>query len=352
MKTHRLFQLCALLSTLVIAESVQAQITIQKTDFQKIFAPQAILKFHSDTSKQVNVGKTGGPNVYDFSALTFTDTVTQYVHQSSEVPFLATRFDASSFFWTNSYPHADGAPVAVFGTTTFESLGEVTITDTSQEMKYHVPHEIIGQFPFSYNQSWGTTGAGLGTDSVWINGILKNASGGWNSAESTFVDGYGTLILLGQSHQCLRIRQVEPNSYTHKGFSYFTKDGIALLIDSDKSQNDTGKVAVQGINIIAATTVTAVNEPDATPREFELEQNYPNPFNPTTAISYQLSAVSKVTLKVYDVLGREVATLVDGEMNAGMHEVTFDASRLASGIYLYQVRAGAFTATRKLLLLK
>ncbi len=348
--TSHVWRVC-IVATLA-CQTTLAQITIQKADFQKIFAAHATLKFFSDTSKQVNVGKSGGPNVYDFSALTFTDTSSQPIHQSSEVPFIVTRFDPSSLFWTNAFPHIDANPVVNFGTTTFESYGEVTITDTSQEVKYHVPHQIIGQFPFTYNQSWGTTGAGLGTDSIFVGGILKSASSGYNAAESTFVDGYGTLILLGQSHQCLRVRQVEVSTYTHKGFSYFTSDGIMLLIDSRKDQNDTGKVSVQDINVLAAQTVTAVHEADAAPREFALEQNYPNPFNPTTVISYRLSAVSKVSLKVYDILGREIATLVDEEMNAGVHEASFDASRLASGIYFYQLKAGDFLATKKLVLLK
>lgn len=68
-------------------------------------------------------------------------------------------------------------------------------------------------------------------------------------------------------------------------------------------------------------------------------QNYPNPFNPATIISYQLSGNSKVSLKVYDVLGREIANLADGQQKAGYHQVTFDARQLASGMYVYQLAA-------------
>ena len=85
---------------------------------------------------------------------------------------------------------------------------------------------------------------------------------------------------------------------------------------------------------------------------FELNQNYPNPFNPATAISYRLSAVGRVTLKVYDMLGRKVATLADGRQTAGLHVVTFDAGSLPSGVYFYRLRAGAHTQSRKLMLLK
>ena len=88
------------------------------------------------------------------------------------------------------------------------------------------------------------------------------------------------------------------------------------------------------------------------PGKFSLGQNYPNPFNPTTVISYQLSAVSNVTLKVYDVLGREVATLVNERENAGNYSVAFDGSRLASGVYFYRLSARSFVSVKKLVLVK
>ncbi len=109
----------------------------------------------------------------------------------------------------------------------------------------------------------------------------------------------------------------------------------------------------QGFWYLQNTTLTGVNSRlTGVAKEFMLYQNYPNPFNPTTVISYQLSAVSNVTFKVYDILGREVATLVNEKQSAGNHSVTFDGSRLASGVYLYRLEAGSFVSVKKLLLLK
>jgi hypothetical protein len=88
------------------------------------------------------------------------------------------------------------------------------------------------------------------------------------------------------------------------------------------------------------------------PREYKLHQNHPNPFNPTTVISYKLPIRSLVTIKVYDVLGREVQTLVNEPQNAGDHSVTFRAGNLPSGMYLYRLQAGDYSAEKKLLLLK
>ena len=93
-----------------------------------------------------------------------------------------------------------------------------------------------------------------------------------------------------------------------------------------------------------------------TPSTFSLEQNYPNPFNPNTAITYQIPTEQFVTLKVYDVLGSEVATLVNEEKPAGSYELNFPAtggaSKLASGVYYYQLRAGSFIVTKKMILVK
>ena len=87
-------------------------------------------------------------------------------------------------------------------------------------------------------------------------------------------------------------------------------------------------------------------------KTYSLDQNYPNPFNPTTTINYQIPNNNYVTLKVYDVLGNVVKTLVDDYKTQGKYSVNFDASNLASGVYFYQLKAGSFIATKKLLLLK
>lgn len=88
------------------------------------------------------------------------------------------------------------------------------------------------------------------------------------------------------------------------------------------------------------------------PSSFELRQNYPNPFNPSTKLSFVICHSSLVTLKVFDVLGREVTTLVDGELNAGENSVVFSAQGLPSGVYFYRLRAAGFIQTKKMLISK
>lgn len=103
---------------------------------------------------------------------------------------------------------------------------------------------------------------------------------------------------------------------------------------------------------LSARTPTA-----ALPKEFALMQNVPNPFNPSTMVSFALPVASKVNLSVYNVLGQHVKVLVDNEMNAGVHSVTWDGTdnsgrTVASGVYFYKLRAADFTATKKMMMLK
>jgi len=86
--------------------------------------------------------------------------------------------------------------------------------------------------------------------------------------------------------------------------------------------------------------------------DYAIEQNYPNPFNPSTTIKYQLPQNGLVTLKIYDILGKEVATLVNSEQQAGRYEVNFNATNLASGVYLYRIKVNDYMAVKKMLLIK
>ncbi|MBP1682890.1 MAG: 5'-Nucleotidase domain protein, partial [Ignavibacteriaceae bacterium] len=91
---------------------------------------------------------------------------------------------------------------------------------------------------------------------------------------------------------------------------------------------------------------------EGTPENYSLDQNYPNPFNPSTTIKFRIPESSFVSLRVYNVLGKEVATLVSEEMNAGSYEVNFQASNLSSGVYFYKLETGNFVKTNKMILMK
>jgi hypothetical protein len=122
---------------------------------------------------------------------------------------------------------------------------------------------------------------------------------------------------------------------------------IIIVSITDSSIIDTSDAS---FSIIPPSGVEIVN-PDI-PDEYYLFQNYPNPFNPTTRINYQIPELSFVILKVYDVLGNEITTLVNEEKSIGSYEVKFESNKLPSGIYFYQLQAGSYVETKKMVLLK
>ena len=110
-------------------------------------------------------------------------------------------------------------------------------------------------------------------------------------------------------------------------------------------------VEVQSYPVMINDIATSVKT-SSPPFQFDLYNNYPNPFNPSTEISFSLQESEKVTLKVYNILGQEVALLVNQEMTAGQHSVKFVGNGLSSGVYIYKLNAGSFSSIKKMVLLK
>ena len=96
----------------------------------------------------------------------------------------------------------------------------------------------------------------------------------------------------------------------------------------------------------------SVNIDESIPNRFHLAQNYPNPFNPTTFIEFELPRSSEVTLKIYNIVGEDVSTLLYVSLLSGFHSVKWDAANLASGVYLYRLQAGDYVDTKKMVLMK
>jgi len=120
--------------------------------------------------------------------------------------------------------------------------------------------------------------------------------------------------------------------------------------DLDLATANDGSNSVTILENESTPVAIEMDEPGV-PRAFHLEPNYPNPFNPSTTIPYRLSNATPVTLRIYDVLGRDVATLVDAFQAPGRYEVRFDAKGLPGGVYLYRLQTGVWVLSRAMLLL-
>jgi hypothetical protein len=130
-------------------------------------------------------------------------------------------------------------------------------------------------------------------------------------------------------------------------------DTIGVHLSAGRTEVAYGRVLFDLIHLRRIESITDVdskyNQP---PTHFALNQNYPDPFNPTTVINYQLPFTGIVSLKVFDVLGREILTLVNEQQKAGNHIVNFDATKLTSGIYFYSLKFDKYAATKKMLFIK
>jgi hypothetical protein len=185
---------------------------------------------------------------------------------------------------------------------------------------------------------------------IWDNGKCETHSTFDDGHASSKVNTFSSITLAGTPGQVTGLSIVPFYSGSTILYYTITVNNTITGIGSDGSYY----VNMDQCTAILKpfSTVTSVKETKPLPKQFFLSQNYPNPFNPTTVISYQLPVISLVTLKIYDILGREVKMLVAEKQNAGYHSVTFDAKNLPSGIYFYSIAAGQFTQIKKMMLIK
>jgi len=180
-------------------------------------------------------------------------------------------------------------------------------------------------------------------DSSSISGIDKKLEGGFFLSHQDTVNGILTINYAHLSGSLEKQLQFVSTLTSHLD-KLSNDDSLIIIIKGiDKSLKQSfSKEIVYSIKEI--------------PNTFMLSQNYPNPFNPTTTINYELPVKGRVTLELFDILGRRVATLIDTEQPEGYYQYRFNAAEtangLASGVYIYRLRAGSFNATKKMVLLK
>jgi hypothetical protein len=177
---------------------------------------------------------------------------------------------------------------------------------------------------------------------IWNGGSNAAIAAFGDDATTAQKDGFNT----GEVIRWKIWRQTDAHVYTGQA-AYLAPGSLGGIV------TDTSRYVSNGISAVAALSgsLTGVGT-EAGPNRFTLGQNYPNPFNPSTVVSCQLPVAGHVRLVVYDLLGKEVAVLMNGELPAGEHRFTFDAAGLASGVYLYRITAGEHTAMKRMVLVR
>jgi hypothetical protein len=347
-----LFLLCV-----IVAHTSPAQnpITIQQSTMQSIFTVSNPIRIYASSTTQpsVNVGQRGGPNLYDFSSLNFSVVILDTFRQVSTIPYLAFRFPGTAltlnlidnpslknhvlFLWDNNRLLTPGDYLEF-------SADSFLVTQSN-------PPELFLKFPMYYPDSTG--GTSRITRSFYSRGTLAGSEQ-HDIPIHYIVDGYGTLRLPGgETRPCLRLTWYEqPPNYHYKSFRYITDNGMILVVDTQNDQPDEGMVQLDDRVILFRNSPLTTVPETTMPSQFSLSQNYPNPFNPSTKFEFQIPRGGLVTLRVFDLRGREAAIVVHEELNAGLHQFEWNANGLPSGMYLYRLEAGQWIETKKLVLIK
>jgi len=229
-----------------------------------------------------------------------------------------------------------------------DSFTVISVNDINNNVRT-IPFAISDNSQFNYSVQYGITDSAEVVNSLSVNDVV--------SFRVEIVDE-ATNEVLGVFDNVSFTKQ---HALPYENFSYqVSTEGIGnrtvyLRLVTSATEGCSFSLAnlLDNQNIIAKRAINQISfKSAAVIKDYALAQNYPNPFNPATIITYQLPKSGSVTLKIYDMLGKEVKTLVNEQKEMGRYTVQFDASSLASGMYVYQLRANDYTSTKKMLLLK
>jgi len=325
-----------------------SQTTISLEDFMSVFTPGSYHYYTGDEGNQYDIGQLAGPQIFDYSYIDLQNLNISNNYLISSIPILAQRFPQDGITIGETDTTIENNPVFLVKGDSVFVVGEASLVP-EYSFSHNIPNELLGKFPATYGLSFSQFKTKYDTtyNSNWQI-ISTDVS---SSTEVVTIDAYGTLILQSGDYECLRMKR-DHTGYGDKEFIFMTNAGIFLDVFTSGSSADTGLVS-GGFQIFFPANFVGVENENSPLTEFNLEQNFPNPFNPSTRISFSIANNERVTLKVYDILGTEVAELISNEQRAaGSYEVNFDASRLASGTYIYKLQAGDFIQTKKMILLK
>lgn len=336
----------------VVSFASFAQITITSSDIASTYGIGNSTTVHeSDATTPINIGSPGGGNNWDFSMLQGNFTYELTSVDPNTTPYINEFTDADIATYIMGEYEGEQAEIWQYLTLngSFDNMGSA-ITLTSQpgvvitiKNNPHI-HEV--EFPFTYNTSWMQTY----TQTTEFNGTPIST---FNYATDVLVDAYGTMTLPGGlSFEALRERWSETvNGTTYVAYSFAAIGALVHFYATDANPPNSGEISISGYDWTLQTNSTVEQISDS-PNDYSLRQNYPNPFNPTTNIEYSIPEATFVQLKVYDILGNEVATLVNDEQAAGSYRADFSVVNLSSGLYIAKLQADNYTKSIKMTLLR
>lgn len=351
MKTQLLLQKF-LLIIILFSATVSAQIVLNAD--RKPQAGDSFTIMDMDTVG-VTEGSTGTNATWNFSNLSSTgeQMLVNYINPS-EAPNselfpgsdVAVSYDGLSY----TFYDTDGNTVYSLGSS-YEDFSIVySNTEKVSEFPFTFNSTFLDNFQAQYELGEGLIDRNIGitqfTGDAVGNIILPDGSNHSALRVKIFRHTTDTMLVSGIPLSTTEVKSTTYEWYTNEmKYPVFGISYIELNVNGSVTNHKVVEYNVQSPTDVDENPQQLVNE-------FDLLQNYPNPFNPSTVINYQISKSNRVTLKVYDIIGNEIATLVNNHQPAGKYSVEFNASNLPSGIYLYRLEAGDFVQTRKMTLIK
>ncbi len=338
--------------------SVTAQITIRLSDFQaqvgSRYESQVYLLQDQHLTQLGPILNASGPNqTYDFTPYTYNSPLgvsTDIYSSAAGTPGENdTYLNQANYVTRTPFGDNNSFSYAILNESGYFFIGSVFEQNqngnTTLIVSHNEPGDITHQYPLTYQTSW--------TETV---NFTSEFAGTLSTATITnveVVDGWGTLVTPLGSEPVLRLKKnhvVETNGVvtTTIAYIFITASGLSANIITDEQ----GNVPSLGASYSMGSSGTGTSIDDIPSQTFALFENYPNPFSTSSTITYQLDVPGRAILRIFDLTGREVITLVDALLPAGSYRQEVTTAKMSSGVYIYQLQVDGAMASRQFIVLK
>jgi hypothetical protein len=345
--------------------SAFAQITITATDFTtQLMVGNRLINRLDTLTTTANIGTPGTmANTWNFSALNTHRLDTLRSVNPATTPYIS-QFPTSTHSFQASLV-VQGVSAVVFQYLRLQTnlfsrgamgSGEPLPGITAFLRLRPVPDEMLFQFPMTLGTTWTSTHAE--STIITLPPPFPPQISIANHTITHTVDAHGSIVLPGGvgTHQALRIRNDRRTAPSTRVVSYnfLARNGASVQVTAaDTLQPSSGTISISAASTAwSPPIITDVRISDEIPSGFALLQNYPNPFNPSTRITYQVAREGFVSIKVFNLVGQEVATLVSESKSPGTYALDWSADGIPSGAYFYKMESAGFASTRRMLVLK